>query len=60
MKKSRRKIRRLKRKVVSLPLITYPTHEIQMCGFRINKEKHNRLWRWDTLEEVSGDGLRIV
>jgi hypothetical protein len=47
-----KKIRKKKKKVVSLPATTYPTHETIWCGFRINKVNHNRLWRWDTLEDV--------
>lgn len=53
MKKKSEKVRKTKKKVVSLPATTYPIHEIRMFGFRINKENYNRLWRWDTLEEVS-------
>lgn len=52
MKKSLRKIRNKKKKVVSLPATTYPNSDLLFCGFRIIKEKHNRLWRWDNLEDV--------
>lgn len=52
MKKKSEKVRKTKKKVVSLLPTTYPTHEIRVCGFRINKEKHNQLWRWDNLENV--------
>lgn len=52
MKKKSEKVRKTRKKVVSLPAITYPTHEIRVCGFRIKKENYNRNWRWDTLEDV--------
>jgi hypothetical protein len=51
MKKRSKKIRNRDKKVVSLPATIHST-ETYICGFRINKEKHNRLWRWDTLEDV--------
>jgi hypothetical protein len=47
-----KKIRKKGKKVVYLPATTYPTNETTFCGFRIIKANHNRLWRWDTLEDV--------
>lgn len=51
MGKKSKKTRKKQKTVVSL-LPTTVLNEVTICGFRINKEKHNRLWRWDTLEDV--------
>lgn len=48
-RKKRKKIGKSGVNVVYLQsAITTPT----ICGFRVNKLNHNRLWRWDTLEDV--------
>lgn len=50
MKKSSRKIRKQKKKVVYLQ--SSSKHEPTFCGARLVVANHNRLWRWDSLEEV--------
>lgn len=43
-----RKTRKNKKKVVHLQFV-----RPQFCGFPLNCINHNRLWRWDTLEDVN-------
>jgi len=51
MKKTSKKIRKKAKKVVSLQSIVTNKYET-FCGFRLVAANHNRLWRWDTLEDV--------
>lgn len=43
-----RKKRKNKKKVVPLYSTSIPT----FCGFRLVKKNINRMWRWDTLEDI--------
>ena len=51
MKKKLKKIRKKSKKVVSLQSVSQ-RNEITWCGARLVTTNHNRLWRWDSLEEV--------
>lgn len=46
-----KKIRKQKKKVVYLPATTFPTTPM-WCGFPLNLQNFNRLWKWDSLEDV--------
>lgn len=48
-KKSRKKAK----KVVYLQAQVFPKFTPTWCGFPLNLQNYNRLWRWDTLEDVN-------
>lgn len=51
MKKKLKKSRKKPKKVVYLQSVS-PKYEPIFCGARLIKANHNRLWRWDNLEDV--------
>lgn len=51
MKKRWKKIRKKPKNIVSLQSVG-SRNEATWCGARLVKANHNRLWRWDSLEEI--------